>query len=63
MCSNECDDPNVEFKKYYCSPSSLRLATNRREIQAELMTNGPMMSGLLVFEDILYYDSGIYEYT
>jgi len=27
------------------------------------MTNGPMMVGLTVYEDLMNYDSGIYEHT
>lgn len=32
------------------------------EIKLELMTNGPMMVGLTVYEDLMNYKEGVYEY-
>ena len=41
----------------------MKIATTITEIQDELMTNGPMMVGLSVYEDFYSYKSGVYHYT
>ena len=37
--------------------------TSAEEIQQELLTNGPMMVGLSVYEDFTSYKSGIYSHV
>ena len=34
--------------------------TERTEIKAELRENGPLMMGLIIYEDFLNYESGVY---
>mmetsp|Transcript_1754 Transcript_1754/g.1676 ORF Transcript_1754/g.1676 Transcript_1754/m.1676 type:complete len:122 (+) Transcript_1754:581-946(+) len=62
-CTDSCTNPEIPYEKFYCEPGTLAMGVNRDDIQRELMTNGPMMVGLVVFEDFLYYESGVYEYT
>ena len=61
-CTFRCDG-NVEYKRYYCKPGSLALPTRASDIQRHLMTRGPMMVGLSVYEDFLSFKSGVYHYT
>ncbi len=35
--------------------------TSQWEIKNELRKNGPLMMGLMIFEDFLNYESGIYK--
>lgn len=37
------------------------MATTSAAIMNELMTNGPMMVGLIIYADFMYYSSGIYD--
>jgi Papain family cysteine protease len=37
--------------------------TSDEEIKTELRQNGPLMMGLMLFEDFLNYESGIYIQT
>ena len=62
-CYFKCQNTSMKYEKYYCSPNNLEVAVQNEEIQANLMTNGPMMVGLVVFEDFYSYQSGIYHYT
>ena len=62
-CTYQCDDPTIEYKKYYCKIGSMRILTNFDEIKAELIINGPMMVGFEVFDDFGSYSSGIYHPT
>lgn len=61
-CKFYCNG-NAEYKRYYCKPGTLSLLTKQSDMQKELMTRGPMMVGLTVFEDFLNYNSGVYHYT
>lgn len=56
-------DDSLTYEKYYCQPGTMRIATSVTEIQDELQTNGPMMVGLVVYEDFYSYKSGVYHYT
>ena len=62
-CDYTCEDPNDKYEKYYCDPGTMSISTSSEEIQLELMTNGPMMVGLMVFEDFVNYESGVYHQT
>lgn len=62
-CMYRCADKSTKYKKYGCKFNSLKLKTNREDIQKELMTNGPMMVGFMVYEDFMSYKSGVYEVT
>lgn len=62
-CEYECINKEESFTKYYCKPHSMLILSQAKEIQFELMTNGPMMVGLTVYEDFMNYERGIYSYT
>lgn len=62
-CSFRCDDEEKPYDKYYCKAGSLNIETDRWEMQRDIIENGPVMIGLMVYEDLYNYESGIYEYT
>jgi cathepsin B len=39
------------------------IATTHKEIMTELYHNGPMMVGLMIYEDFMNYGSGIYKHV
>ena len=41
----------------------MQILSDPAAIQTELMTNGPMMVGMTVYEDFMNYKSGVYKYT
>lgn len=41
----------------------MQILSDPAAIQIELMTNGPMMVGMTVYEDFMNYKSGVYKYT
>jgi cathepsin B len=64
MCSYRCDNGTVDnYKKHFCKVGSLHIATRRHEIMKELVINGPMMMGLIIYEDFMNYESGIYKHV
>jgi hypothetical protein len=62
-CTFRCDDETKPYEKYYCKAGSLKIETDRWEMQRDIYENGPVMVGLMVYEDLYNYESGIYEYT
>ena len=51
------------MERYYCKEHSLKIFTTHDELKAELRLNGPIMVGLMIYEDFLNYESGIYKQT
>lgn len=50
-------------ERYYCKKHSMKALTTNEEIMSELELNGPMMMGLMIYEDFLNYESGIYKHV
>ncbi|CDW75739.1 cathepsin b [Stylonychia lemnae] len=61
-CDFKCINKTESYTKYYCEKDSLTILSETEEIQLELMTNGPLMVGLTVYEDFPNYKEGVYEY-
>lgn len=61
FCSFGCTDWTVEYKKYYCKPQTLKMPTKVEAIQQEIMDNGPIQVGFVIYSDFLVYSSGIYQ--
>lgn len=59
QCLYRCSDHSVKQQRYYCEKGSLKVVTGWDEIINELK-NGPMMVGLMIYEDFLSYESGVY---
>ncbi len=61
FCSFTCDDPTVAYEKYACKHGSARVFTTHEEIMTEVMNNGPVQVGFIIYDDFMYYAGGIYE--
>lgn len=62
-CSYKCENKLEPLKKHYCKPGTLKVFTSAPSIKREIMTNGPMMIGLTVYEDFINYFDGDYYQT
>ena len=62
ICTYQCSDSSVEYRKYACKVGSTSIPTSADDIKYELMTNGPMMVGFTIYSDFMVYANGIYEY-
>mmetsp|Transcript_31401 Transcript_31401/g.30750 ORF Transcript_31401/g.30750 Transcript_31401/m.30750 type:complete len:278 (+) Transcript_31401:146-979(+) len=62
-CTFTCASSKTKYEKYFCRQGTVVLATSPEQIKYELMTNGPMMVGLSVYEDFYNYKEGIYHFT
>jgi hypothetical protein len=61
LCSYRCDNgESTGSDRYYCKIGSMVIATTHKEIMTELYHNGPMMVGLMIYEDFMNYADGIY---
>ena len=64
MCSYRCDNgESTGNSRYYCKVGSMTVATTHEEIMTELVNNGPMMVGLMIYEDFMNYEAGIYKHV
>ena len=64
-CDYRCDQGLHEkdpYEKYYCSVGSLKILTEVEDMKREISTNGPMMFGLMIYEDFMNYNKGIYKH-
>jgi|LauGreDrversion4_2_1035121.scaffolds.fasta_scaffold144138_2 cathepsin B len=65
FCEFSCSDPTVEYVKYACKHHSAKVLTSHEAIMTELINNGPVQVGFLVYDDFYYYSGygGPYEVT
>ena len=62
-CPNTCQGSDEAFKKFKCAANSVSVQVNPDQIKAELITNGPVETGFMVYQDFFNYKGGIYQYT
>ncbi|XP_030747685.1 cathepsin B-like [Sitophilus oryzae] len=66
-CVSQCDDSKVDYNqsKTYGHLSFRNGSINGtvKQIQLEILKNGPVQTTFTVYEDFAYYKSGIYQYT
>jgi cathepsin B len=61
-CSlTKCED-GQPIKKYYAKKGTSKWLTTPATIQTEIFANGPVETGFTVYQDFMYYKSGIYVY-
>ena len=53
----------TNFVLYKVVKGSSKEITCSLQMQKEIMTNGPVQTGFLVYEDFMHYKSGVYKYT
>ena len=58
----KCADGSV-LKKYYVQANSIVQASNTSLIQANILQYGPIEATMNVYQDFMYYKSGIYKHT
>lgn len=58
-CPNKCKN-GAEWKKYFSKQTNT--FEDAESIKKEILTNGPVVSIFKVYEDFMYYMSGIYEH-
>ena len=63
MTIKSTQENHEQMERYYCTEGSLKIMTVLNDIKVELKTNGPLMMGLMIYEDFLNYESGIYTQT
>jgi cathepsin B len=61
FCQMRCSNLSEAYTKYYCKKGSHSAPVTAVDIQRELMTNGPLQVGFVVYQDFPIYDTGIYE--
>ena len=60
-CEKKCDDSTKDYKKYHSKfPKNFN---SIEEIKRDIMENGPVETGFIVYEDFMTYKAGIYEHT
>ncbi len=64
-CHHYCENRSYKTKYYkdLTFGQAPYYVTDEKEIMAELMTNGPMTSEMMVYEDFINYKSGVYKYV
>ncbi|MFH4979393.1 hypothetical protein AB6A40_006102 [Gnathostoma spinigerum] len=63
-CSAFTEHSRRSYRKsrYYGIEESLYKVVGERAIQKELMTNGPLTLSFMVFQDLSYYEGGVYKH-
>ncbi|PIO70987.1 papain family cysteine protease, partial [Teladorsagia circumcincta] len=64
-CQKSCQSgygKSYKEDKHY-GKSAYQLPNSVKAIQREIMKNGPVVAGFVVYEDFVYYTSGIYKHT
>ncbi len=62
-CPKSCDKSVQKLSVYKVVKSSSKPLTCALQMQKEIMANGPIQTGFMVYEDFMHYKSGIYKYT
>ena len=62
-CSSVCENSSEKFFTYKAITGSSKQFTCSLQMQKEILTNGPVQTGFIVYEDFMHYKSGIYQYT
>jgi cathepsin B len=60
-CKSSCDDSSVSNQKYRCESAKLNNSTNG--IKEEIKANGPVETTMMVYEDFMNYEGGIYTHV
>lgn len=58
-----CTDTKSKYTKYRAVVGSSKGLTCSNQIKQELVKNGPVQTGFMVYEDFMHYKSGVYEFT
>ncbi|XP_060520829.1 uncharacterized protein LOC132698652 [Cylas formicarius] len=62
-CVKSCYDSSIDYQQDLTFGQTVREFTNEKQIQLEILSNGPVEAGFTVYEDFLTYKSGVYQPT
>jgi len=62
-CPKTCDQTSEKLVLYKAVQGSSKPLTCATQLQNEIMTNGPVITGFIVYEDFMHYKSGIYKHS
>jgi cathepsin B len=58
-----CADGQTKYTKYRVVLDSSKSLTSSSQIKKEIIANGPVQTGFIVYEDFMHYKGGIYKHT
>jgi len=58
-----CMDTKLKYTKYRALAGKSQPLTCEKQIKEEILKNGPVQTGFMVYEDFMHYKSGVYEYN
>jgi len=58
-----CQDSTSKYTKYRAVAGSSKAFTCSNQIKQEIIKNGPVQTGFMVYEDFMHYKTGVYEFT
>ena len=61
-CRSSCKNSTVKWIKFHCKPNSVITVKGEKPEKTELSLNGPVITSFSVYEDFMYYKSGIYHH-
>jgi len=61
--ASTCTATGQTWKPYKCLANTIVFPSTEATIKAEIMANGPVETGYLVYDDFMNYKSGIYSYV
>jgi cathepsin B len=62
-CLKFCTKKKKNYKKYKVLPKSSKPLMCTSDIKNEILNNGPVQTGFIVYEDFMHYKGGVYEYV
>ena len=63
QCPVKCDNDAEEFITYKAVKGASKGLTCALQIQKEIIANGPLQTGFMVYQDFMHYKSGVYKFT
>jgi len=62
-CPATCDKSDEKLVNYKATVNSSKPLTCATQLQKEIMSNGPVQTGFIVYDDFMHYKSGIYKHV
>jgi len=62
-CPTKCDNPSDAFTKYKAKSGSTKHFASAEDAQKDIMQNGPIQAGFMVYQDFFSYKSGVYHHV
>jgi len=62
-CPNACENTSEKLILYKAVKGASKALTCATQMQKEIMVNGPVQTGFMVYEDFMQYKAGVYKHT